>query len=238
MNLFVVGSTGPLGREFLAQAMEASHVVRALARDPSALKPAPSLEVVRGDVFDQPSLDAAARGQDAAVVILGLPFSALRKPTNLYSQGTRNVIVALKRASVRRLIVVSSFGVGDSRRDANLLERAFFSLALRGAYADKNLQEQAVRESGLDYTIVRPTRFTTSAEVAAIPRALALAQSRLRWRGPTSPALFWTRSAPVSTSARPSLWAGQTRAVEPSHPSGTPALRTPSMIWSRPARLI
>ena len=148
MNLFVVGSTGPLGREFLAQAMEASHVVRALARDPSALKPAPSLEVVRGDVFDQPSLDAAARGQDAAVVILGLPFSALRKPTNLYSQGTRNVIVALKRASVRRLIVVSSFGVGDSRRDANLLERAFFSLALRGAYADKNLQEQAVRESG------------------------------------------------------------------------------------------
>ena len=163
MNLFVVGSTGPLGREFLAQAMEASHVVRALARNPSALKPAPGLEVVRGDVFDQPSLDAAARGQDAAVVILGLPFSALRKPTNLYSQGTRNVIVALKRASVRRFIVVSSFGVGDSRRDANLLERAFFTLALRGAYADKNLQEQAVRESGIDYTIVRPTRFTTSA---------------------------------------------------------------------------
>ena len=80
MNLLVVGSTGPLGREFIAQAMDAGHVVRALARNPSALKPAPSLEVVRGDAFDQPSLDAAARGQDAAVVILGLPFSALRKP--------------------------------------------------------------------------------------------------------------------------------------------------------------
>ena len=205
MNLLVVGSTGPLGREFVAQAMEAGHVVRALARDPSALKPAPGLEVVRGDVFDQPSLDAAARGQDAAVVILGLPFSALRKPTNVYSQGTRNVIAALKAASVRRLIVVSSFGVGDSRRDAKLLERAFFSLALRGAYADKDLQEQAVRESGLDYTIVRPTRFTTAARApAATPRASAPARSLRRLREPMSPASFWMRSAPASTSARPS----------------------------------
>ena len=90
MNIFVVGSTGPLGREFVAQAMREGHVVRALARNPSALKPAPGLEVVRGDVFDQPSLDAAARGQDAAVVILGLPFSALRKPTTsiLKARGT------------------------------------------------------------------------------------------------------------------------------------------------------
>jgi uncharacterized protein YbjT (DUF2867 family) len=160
MNLLVVGSTGPLGREFIAQAIDAGHVVRALARTPSALKLAPSMEVVRGDVFDQPSLDAAALGQDAAVVILGLPFSALRRPTNVFSQGTRNLIAALRPAGVRRLIVVSSFGVGDSWRDARFHERLFFSLALRGAYADKVLQEQAVRESGLDYTIVRPARMT------------------------------------------------------------------------------
>ena len=160
MNLLVVGSTGPLGREFIAQAMDAGHVVRALARNPSALKPAPSLEVVRGDVFDQPSLDAAARGQDAAVVILGLQFSALRKPTDVFSQGTRNLIAAMSPACIRRVIDVSSFGVGDSRHDARLHERLFFSLALRGAYADKVLQEQAVRESGLDYTIVRPARLT------------------------------------------------------------------------------
>ena len=66
-------------------------------------------------------------------------------------------------AGVRRLIVVSSFGVADSWRDGRLLERAFFSLVLRRAYADKELQEQAVRESGLDYTIVRPARLTMGA---------------------------------------------------------------------------
>ena len=57
----------------------------------------------------------------------------------------------MKAAGVRRLIVVSSFGVGDSGRDAGILERVFFALVVRGAYADKDLQEQTVRESGLDY---------------------------------------------------------------------------------------
>jgi uncharacterized protein YbjT (DUF2867 family) len=120
MNILVVGSTGPQGREFIAQALGAGHAVRALARDPSALQSAPSLEVVRGDVFDPPSLDAAVHSQDAAVVILGVSFAAARKPTNVFSQGTRNLITALKAAGVRRLIVVSSFGVGDSGRDAGM----------------------------------------------------------------------------------------------------------------------
>jgi len=163
MNILVVGSTGPQGREVVAQALGAGHAVRALARNPSALQPAAGLEVVRGDVFDQPSLDAAAHGQDAAVVILGVSLAAASRPTNVFSQGTRNLITALKSAAVRRLIVQSSFGVADSQRDAGLLERVFYALLLRAAYADKDLQEQAVRESGLDYTIVRPTRLTMAA---------------------------------------------------------------------------
>ena len=163
MKILVIGSTGPQGREFVAQALAAGHAVCAFARNPAALQPAPGLEVVRGDVFDQHSLDVAARGQDAAVSMLGVSFAAARRPTNVFSQGTRNLIAALKAAGVRRLIVQSSFGVGDSRRDAGLLERVFYALLLRGAYADKVLQEQAVRESGLDYTIVRPTRLTTAA---------------------------------------------------------------------------
>ncbi len=162
MKILVIGSTGPQGREFVAQALAAGHAVCAFARNLAALQLVPGLEVVRGDVFDQRSLDAAARGQDAAVSMLGVSFAAARRPTNVFSQGTRNLIAALKAAGVRRLIVQSSFGVGDSRRGAGLLERVFYALLLRGAYADKVLQEQAVRESGLDYTIVRPTRLTTA----------------------------------------------------------------------------
>jgi nucleoside-diphosphate-sugar epimerase len=162
MKILVIGSTGPQGREFVAQALAVGHAVCAFARNPAALQPAPGLEVLRGDVFDQHSLDAAARGQDAAVSMLGVSLAAARRPTNVFSQGTRNLIAALKGAGVRRLIVQSSFGVGDSRRDAGLLERVFYALLLRGAYADKVLQEQVVSESGLDYTIVRPPRLTTA----------------------------------------------------------------------------
>src|SRR5208282_5383430 len=133
MKILVIGSTGPQGREFVAQALAAGHAVCAFARNPAALQPAPGLEVVRGDVFDQPSLDAAARGQDAAVSMLGIPFAAARKPTNVFSQGTRNLITVLKGAGVRRLIVQSSFGVGDSRRDAELLRaRVLRSAPARG----------------------------------------------------------------------------------------------------------
>ena len=178
MNILVVGSTGPQGREFVAQALAAGHSVRALARKPSALQSVQGLEVVRGDVFDQPSLDAAARGQDAAVVMLGISLAAARKPTNVFSQGTRNLIAALKPAGVRRLIVQSSFGVGDSRRHAGLPERVIYALLLRGAYADKEFQEQAVRESTLDYTIVRPTRLTMGPGTGATPPASTLAALR------------------------------------------------------------
>ena len=159
MNILVIGTTGPQGREFVAQALGAGHAVRALARDPSALQSAPSLEVVRGDVFDPPSLDAAVPGQESAEATGGVPRRRPQAHKRLFSS-TRNLITALKAAGVRRLIVVSSFGVGDSGRDAGILERVFFALFVRGAYADKDLQEQAVRESGLDYTIVRPTRLT------------------------------------------------------------------------------
>ena len=97
------------------------------------------------------------------MVILGVSLASARKPTNVFSQGTRNLIKSLKAAGAHRLVVQSSFGVADSRRDARLPERFFYDLLLRGAYADMVLQEEAVRASGIDYTIVRPTRLTMAA---------------------------------------------------------------------------
>ena len=73
MKILVIGSTGPQGREFVAQALAAGHAICAFARNPAALQPALGLEVLWGDVFDQALLDAAARGQDAAVWVQVLP---------------------------------------------------------------------------------------------------------------------------------------------------------------------
>ena len=61
---------------------------------------------------------------------------------------------------IRRLICLSSLGVGDSRENLNFLWKyLMFGILLRRAYADHVAQEQAARESGLDWTIVRPGAF-------------------------------------------------------------------------------
>ena len=86
MNILVVGSTGSQGREFVAQALGAGHGVRALARDPSALQPAPSLEVVRGDVFDPPTLDVWFDRQE-----LGISSAALRYGKRLLRRAERSI---------------------------------------------------------------------------------------------------------------------------------------------------
>ena len=214
MNILVVGSTGPQGREFVAQALGAGHAVRAFARDPSALQSAPGLEVVSGDVFDPPSLNSAVHGQDAAVVILGVSFAAARKPTNVFSQGTRNLITALKAAGVRRLIVVSSFGVGDSGRDAGILERVFFALLVRGAYATRTCRSRSFARVASITPSFAPTRLTMSTAPAATLHTSALVRSLRRLHEPTSPVSSWMRSAPASTLARRFPSGSQKRAAK------------------------
>ena len=82
-----------------------------------------------------------------------------------------------------------------SRRDAGLLERVFYALLLRGAYADKVLQEQAIRESDLDYSIVRPTRLTTAAGAGRYTPRVGPGPGRISQAGKPRPlaATFWWR---------------------------------------------
>jgi putative NADH-flavin reductase len=67
----------------------------------------------------------------------------------------------MQDTGVRRLIVQSTIGVGDSRANLNFFwKRVMFGLLIRRAYADHIEQEAVVRASGLDWTIVRPGAFT------------------------------------------------------------------------------
>jgi putative NADH-flavin reductase len=72
----------------------------------------------------------------------------------------RAIVPAMERQRVRRLILMSSFGVGDSVREAPLLPRLFFRTMLRGIFADKQAAEQIVRRSALEWTIVYPVLLT------------------------------------------------------------------------------
>ncbi len=159
MRLVVVGSTGGTGRELLKRALEQGHEVVAYARDPTKLNDLkhPHLEVIRGDVLDSVGVESAVVGKQAVLCTIG----AGAKRTTLREEGTRNIVEAMVRAGVKRLICQSSLGVGDSRANLSFFTKHIIvSVFLRHAFADHERQEAVVKQSSLDWTIVRPPHLT------------------------------------------------------------------------------
>jgi putative NADH-flavin reductase len=157
MKVAIFGATGSVGKEALKQALEQGHKVTAFVRDPAKLSiEGDGLRVKRGDVMDVSAVEEAVEGQDAVLCILG----AGRKG-NVRSEGTKNIISAMKSTGVRRLICQSTLGAGDSSGALNFLWKyIMFGMLLRKAYADHQRQEEFVMQSDLDWTIIRPAAFT------------------------------------------------------------------------------
>ena len=157
MKLIIFGATGTVGRHLVEQALAQDHQVTAFVRQPSALElDHPNLTRQAGDVLDRSAVMDAVQGHDAALIVLG----AGRKG-GVRSVGTGHVVEAMERHGVRRLVCESTLGAGDSRAALNFFwKRIMFGLLLRQAYADHEAQEAIVRESDLDWTIVRPGSFT------------------------------------------------------------------------------
>jgi putative NADH-flavin reductase len=169
MNIVIFGANGPTGRLLTRQALAAGHMVRAFTRHPQAFPfQDPRLQVLSGDVFDSSTVDSAIVGQDAVLSALGGPFS--RKPSTVQSQGTANIMDAMRRHGVRRLVCVSSSAISgwDDPEEGLLFRKVLQPFVVgvvgRGTYADQRQMEAMVVNSGLDWTIVRPSGlFTTPA---------------------------------------------------------------------------
>ena len=157
MKLIIFGSTGSIGRQLVAQALQLGHSVTAFARTPTKLEiKHTNLTTVQGDALDSVAVEKVMEGQDAVLCSLG----AGAKGT-IRSEGTRHIVRAMEKTGVRRLICQSTLGVGDSRDNLNFLwKHIMFGFLLRRAYADHVSQEDCVRQSRLNWTIVRPAAFT------------------------------------------------------------------------------
>jgi putative NADH-flavin reductase len=156
MNILIVGATRGIGRQLLERALAAGHAVTALVRNPQRFTAQHErLRVVKGDILDPASVDVAMAGQDAACCTIGVKAPWIR--VTLFSEGTRNLLQAMKKAGVRRLLCVTGIGAGDSRGHGGFLyDRIFYPLLLWPIYADKDRQESLIRASDVDWTIVRP----------------------------------------------------------------------------------
>jgi putative NADH-flavin reductase len=165
MNLVVFGSTGRVGRLLVAGALERGHAVTAFARDPTALDDGdePRLCVIGGDVLDRVAVGRAVAGQRAVLYAVA-PDNA-RARTTAVSQGMLHVVRAMTEHAVPRLVCLSAGGT-STERDPNLpwvFDRLLKPLLLKGAFADLRQMEVTVRQSGLQWTIVRPPRLLDGA---------------------------------------------------------------------------
>jgi putative NADH-flavin reductase len=200
VKLLIFGATGGTGRALVQQALDQGYVVTAFARDPAKVRTThKNLHVVKGDVSNYGSVEAAINGQDAVLSALGAnirtagivtvailcqifaTFVPLCKPlvwlvragvpvlamlifssrkTSL-SDGTRNIVQAMQKNGVRRFIWESSLGIGDSEGRLGLLYSfLLIPLLLRGIFADKEVQEKIIKDSALEWVIVRPAALT------------------------------------------------------------------------------
>lgn len=114
--------------------------------------------VVKGDATSSSDVARAMTGQDAVVSALGRGRSV--RAHGLFTQAADAVLDAARRTSVSRLVWMSSFGVGDTYASAHAVLKAVYSTVLRDIYADKKRSEEAIRSSGLKWTLVYPTTLT------------------------------------------------------------------------------
>jgi len=160
MDVLVVGATGRTGRLLARGAIGRGHSVTALVRTPERLGDlADQVHTVVGDALDGGVVSDAVDGRDAVLVVLG---AARRKAAPINALGTLNVIRSMQRYGVRRLVVLSCSGVRPGR-DPSLPwvhDRIVRRALLGHVFVDLRRMETSVRQSGLDWTIVRPSAFT------------------------------------------------------------------------------
>lgn len=161
MKLIIFGATGATGRCLTEQALAAGHDVTAVVRDPARLT-VPSdqrLTVVTADVMDAASIMPAVAGADAVLTALGPHGTG---PTTISQDSVHSIILAMQKTVTRRLITVSGSIVTDEGESPymHLLKPAVRATFLRHVCADMRDAEAAVRDSGLDWTIMRPPALT------------------------------------------------------------------------------
>lgn len=158
MKVIVFGATGSIGRHIVTQALSQGYKVTAFIRNPDKLKGLPysGLTLYKGDVLSPKHVMEAVKDHDAVFCALGAGRKGLVR-----AEGTRNIIIAMQEQGVKRLVCQTTLGAGDSWENLNFFwKRIMFGWFIKEAFKDHELQEKYIRESRLDWTIVRPGAFT------------------------------------------------------------------------------
>jgi len=159
MKVLVFGASGRTGRELVKQALVRGLAVTGFVRDPARLPVwHVNLRIAQGDVSDTVSVTTALAGQDAVISTLGVGTPLKHDPA--VNTGVRLIIHAMEQSGPKRLIYLSFLGVSDSRAAGGFFIKHIAPRPLRHEIADHEIKEGLIKESRLDWTIVRPPKLT------------------------------------------------------------------------------
>jgi len=165
VTVLVTGGTGFVGPHIVHALRAHEAPVRALVRDPGRASrfAAWGVETATGDVTDAASLRSACEGVDAVVHLVAIIRGRPSDFERVMAEGTRNVVAAAQEAGARRFVLASALGLDERSKDAVPY------------FAAKWEMERAVRESGLEHVIFRPS-FVFGGDGGVLPTFVRLAR--------------------------------------------------------------
>ncbi len=164
-GLVVIGATAKSSTQIIPQAIAAGYSVTGVARRPEDVTLRDDhLKVLKGDVYDQASLEAAMTGTEVVISMVSPrvdPTDTAETPAtfDLFTTGTANIMAAMKKKGNRRFLVASSLGVEDGFPTVKPAPGDFrLGWLWKSRYLYKNMKdmEGLVRASGLEFVIFRP----------------------------------------------------------------------------------
>ncbi|WP_249135743.1 MULTISPECIES: NAD(P)-dependent oxidoreductase [unclassified Bradyrhizobium] len=157
--MVVLGATGTTGGLVVDEALAAGHDVTAFVRNAGAVTPRQRLTVVSGSIEDEAAMCKAFVGADTVISCLGarVTVGTLLRGTDFQRRMLPKVISAINQAGVKRFVLMSSFGVGETAAKASLLPRIlFYYFIAKRLFDDKSIAEQALSRCEANWTAVYP----------------------------------------------------------------------------------
>jgi putative NADH-flavin reductase len=155
MRIIIFGANGRTGKEIMIQALIKGTDVTAFVRRPESIDLKDDrLTVVLGDVRDATAVDKAVMGMDAVLVALG---NRSTKEKDLMAVATQNIIAAMNKHGIKRIIVESSAGLFGAKDSGFFFGYIIRPLFLKTLFDDKVVQLSLLEKSDLDWVLVRPS---------------------------------------------------------------------------------
>jgi len=172
MKIALLGSTGFLGKVLLKKALDNGYQVKTLVRNPEKLGEfKDTVEFIQGNIFEYNKIEETVKGTDVVISTVGPPQKRPKNPEK-YRSAMENVVTALKKQNIKRFIHVGGAvhpgGENENWTTGRRLLRLFLNLSWKPGLVAKQLEWEVLKESSLEWTLVRPPQITKGGSTGKI----------------------------------------------------------------------